>query len=300
MDSSQTASASPPSAGESPGAGASLGPQLKGVALRLLIPVALVWGVVAVVAMMTRNETIRSVSVGVGALVTLAAAGLVVWLMRKARQAQGVMSIVAGAQTKEQRKAALAQLEKGFKPNDSTAVFARAQLLMQEDPRQALEALETIDLSKVMAHVADEARGQRAMIHLALGEVPKARDLVDSVSLSRHQDARTRAMLASVIGEAWARSGQAKRARDTLSIIDENDPLLEPLRPQLLRASAFAAAHCNDLKAAKRALKRLAGLDPKLLAGMVDRKSHPVLQREARKLLEQSGVMPRRVQFQRR
>lgn len=298
MDSSQTV---PTAASGAPaGPEAAVGSQLKGVALRLLVPVGLAWAVVAIVATLTSSDTARWVAVGGGVLVTLAAAGFVVWLMRRARQAQGVMSIVAAAQTKEQRKAALAQLEADFKATDSTAIFARAQLLMQEDPRKALQALETIDLAKVMANVADEARGQRAMIHLALGEVPKARDLADGVSLSRHQDARTRAMLASVIGEAWARSGQAKRARDTLSIIDENDPLLEPLRPQLLRASAFAAAHCNDLKGAKRALKRLAALDPKHLSGLMDRKSHPVLQREARKLLEQSGVMPRRVQFQRR
>jgi len=47
-------------------------------------------------------------------------------------------------------------------------------------------------LSKAMANVADEARGQRAMIHLMLDEVPPARDLVDGIQLSRHQDAKSR------------------------------------------------------------------------------------------------------------
>ena len=70
---------------------------------------------------------------------------------------------------------------------------------------QALAALETINLSKAMGTVADEARGQRAMIHLMLDEVPPARDLADGIQLSRHQDVKSRAMLAAIVAEAWAR-----------------------------------------------------------------------------------------------
>src|SRR5690606_9991641 len=98
------------------------------------------------------------------------------------------------------------------------------------------EVLETINLNKVMANMADEARGQRAMIHLMLGEVTRARDLADGISLARHQDARSRAMLAAVVSEAWARTGQAKRAVDTLSAINPEDEQLAQLKPQLYRA----------------------------------------------------------------
>ena len=42
--------------------------------------------------------------------------------------------------------------------------------------------------NKVMGTVADEARSQRAMIHLTLGQVNLARQLVDNIELKRNQD----------------------------------------------------------------------------------------------------------------
>jgi hypothetical protein len=221
--------------------------------------------------------------------------------LRQARKAQGVAGILSRATTKDDRQAALAELEAKYKGSDPTAIFARSQLLLQDgEPRKALAALETINLSKVMANVADEARGQRAMIHLMLDEVPPARDLADGIQLSRHQDAKSRAMLAAIVAEAWARSGQAKRAADTLSVFDPDDAELAQLRPQLFRAQAYAFAHTDDLKSARRALRRLADQEPRLLGSFLGRKTHPLLQKEAKKLLEQSGAVQRKMQVQRR
>ena len=72
------------------------------------------------------------------------------------------------------------------------------------------------------------------------------------------------------------------------------------LRPQLLRAQAYAFAHADDLKSARRVLRRLGEQDPRLLGGFVNKKTHPLLQREAKKLLEQSGTLTRKMQIQRR
>jgi hypothetical protein len=275
--------------------------RIKPVLLRLGVPLLVIWFIGALVAGFTLSPLIKGLALGVPAALTLAAVGLMIWVVRQARKAQGVAGILSrAAETKDGREAALAELGAKYKGNDPTAVFARAQLLLQEDPRKALEALETINLAKVMASVADEARGQRAMIHLMLGEVPPARDLVDHIQLARHQDARSRAMLAAVVAEAWARSGQAKRAVDTLSVINAEDPELVQLRPQILRAQAYAYAHTDDMKAAQRALRTLGAQDPRLLGGFVNKKTHPLLQREARKLLEQSGALPRKMQVQRR
>jgi hypothetical protein len=274
--------------------------RLKGLLLRLGLPLLGAWLLGALVANFAVSTVVKVIALGLPAALTLAAVALVIWVVRQARKAQGVAGILSKVDTKDERQAALAQLENNYKGNDPTAIFARAQLLLQEDPKKALEVLETINLSKVMANVADEARGQRAMIHLMLGEVPPARDLADGIQLSRHQDARSRAMLAAVIAEAWARSGQAKRAVDTLSIINADDPELVQLRPQLLRAQAYAFAHADDLKNARRVLRRLGEQDPRLLGGFVNKKTHPLLQREAKKLLEQSGALPRKMQIQRR
>jgi hypothetical protein len=274
--------------------------RLKSFLLRLGLPLLGVWLIGVVIAGFTLSTTIQAIALGVPALLTLAAVGLVAWVVRQARRAQGVAGILSKVETKGERQAALAELESKYKGSDPTAIFARAQLLLQEDPKKALEVLETINLSKVMANVADEARGQRAMIHLMLGEVSPARDLADNIQLARHQDARSRAMLAAVVAEAWARSGQAKRAVDTLSVINADDAELVQLRPQLLRAQAYAYAHTDDLKSARRVLRKLGEQDPRLLGGFVNKKTHPLLQREAKKLLEQSGAIPRKMQFQRR
>jgi hypothetical protein len=278
-----------------------LGPaQLKGLLLRLGLPLLAVWMICGLIAGVVNSTLVRSILIGIPAALTLAAIGLVFWAVRQARKARGVAGLLSKVDTKDERLAALHELETKYKGNDPTAIFARAQLLLQEDPKKALEVLETINLSKVMANVADEARGQRAMIHLLLGEVPKARDLVDGIQLSRHQDVKSRSMLAAVVAEAWARSGQAKRAVDTLSVIDPDDAELVQLRPQLLRAQAFAFAHADDLKAARRALRKLVDIDPRILGGFMQKKTHPLLSREAKKLLEQSGAMPRKMQVQRR
>jgi hypothetical protein len=279
------------------------GQHLRGLLTRLGLPLLGAWVLGALVAGFTSSHTVQWVAIGIPAALTIAALGLVGWIVRQTRKAQGVVGILqkaGAAATKVERDAAIAELDAQYKASDPTAIFAKAQLLMQEDPRKALEVLETINLSKVMASVADEARGQRAMIHLMLGEVTPARDLVDGIQLQRHQDARSRAMLAAVVSEAWARTGQAKRAVDTLSVIDPDDEQLAQLKPQIYRSQAFAFAYTNDMKQARRALKRLADQDARLLGGFLGKKTHPLLQREAKKMLEQSGAVPRKMQVQRR
>jgi hypothetical protein len=275
--------------------------RLKSLGLRLGLPLLAIWIVGGLIAGVVQSTLVRSIALGLPAALSIAAAVLVGWALRQARKAQGVAGILSKVETKDDRQAALAELESKYKGTDPTAIFARSQLLLQDgEPRKALAALETINLSKVMGNVGDEARGQRAMIHLMLDEVQPARDLADGIQLSRHQDARSRAMLAAIVAEAWARSGQAKRAADTLSVIDADDAELAQLRPQLFRAQAYAFAHTDDLKSARRALKRLADQDARLLGSFLGRKTHPLLQREAKKLLEQSGAVPRKMQVQRR
>lgn len=273
--------------------------QLKSLGLRLGLPLAAIWILCLALTSFVYSTTWRTVLFAVPTLITAAAAGLVIWLLRQAKKARGVANILRKVETSEDRKAALSELESSFKKNDPAAVFARAQLEMQEDPKKALATLEQIDLAKVMAPVADEARSQRAMIHLMLGEVSNARTLVDGVDLSRHQDARSRAMMAAVCSEAWARSGAAKKALETLGLFDPEEATFEQLRPQLYRAFAFAYAQAGDTKGMRRVLKRLASQDIRLLSGFLVKRTHPLLQREAKKLIEQSGAVPRRMMVQR-
>lgn len=274
---------------------------LKKLGMRLGIPVALGWVIAAVI-----GHWIAFTLMGV---ITVAIAGVLVWALRYAQKSRAVVDILKGADTPEGRKEALQKLESGFKKDDAAAVFARAQLEMQEDPRAALKTLEQINLSKVMAHVADEARGQRAMIHLILGETDEARALVDGIDLSRHQDNRSRATLTAIIGEAWARSGQAKRAIELLAKLDPEDAAYEDLKPQLYRARAFAYAWGSDTKQMRLTLQRLKSLNPQYLTGFITKKKnpmgvaprgvHPLLEKEAFEMLMKSGAVQRKMEVRR-
>ena len=88
---------------------------------------------------------------------------------------------------------------------DVQATIARAQLEMQEDPKKALTTLESINLEKVMAPVAAQVRAMRALIHLTLGETAEARQLADALDLGKQQDAKSRAMFATVSSASAAR-----------------------------------------------------------------------------------------------
>lgn len=266
---------------------------------RLSIPIVAVWAIGILVAGFSTNKTVITVSLVIPGVVTLALAGVVVWALSQAKKAKGVAGILAGVEDAEGRAAALEKLETQYKKKDTAAIFAKAQLQMQEDPRAALVTLEQIDLGKVMAAMADEARAQRAMIHLMLGQPQRARELADGIDLSRHQDVKSRAMMGAVIAEAWARTGQAQKAVDTLDLFDPSEAELEAIAPQLHRARAYAYAHTSQLKPMRRELRKLLDQDFRLLASFVERKAHPLLQKEAKKLLEQSGKVPRKMQMQR-
>jgi len=276
------------------------GGQLRQLLGRLAIPVVAAWVLFGLIAALVYSTTWKLVLIAVPAVVTLLAIGLVIFALRQAKKARGVAGILSNVETDADRKAAIEKLDASSQKNDPAAIFAKAQLELQEDPKRALKTLERIDLGKVMSPIADEARGQRAMIHLMLGDVSEARTLVSGIDLKRHQEPRTRAMLAAVSAEAWSRSGEAKKAVETLGVFDTEDAAFEQLRPQLYRAWAYAYAYTNDLAGMRRMLKKLAAQDVRLLGGFLTKRTHPLLQKEAKKALEQSGQVPRKMIVQRR
>ena len=274
---------------------------LKSMGMRLGIPVLVLW-----VGAFILNGWIPKAVVGA---LTLGLAILAIWAIRFAKRSRAVAQIVGGADTPEARKEALAKLETDFSKDDTAAIFAKAQLQMQEDPRAALKTLEQVNLQKVMATVADEARIQRAMIHLLLGETEDARNLVDNVDISRHKEPKTRATMVAIIGEAWARSGQAKKAVELLETFDPEDADYVDLRPQLLRSRAFAYAWASNTKQMKQTVRRLSQLNVQYLSGFITRKKHPMgvpprgvhpmLEKEAFDIVSKSGAIPRQMQFKR-
>jgi tetratricopeptide (TPR) repeat protein len=264
---------------------------LKKVFGRVAVVVAVVW----VIALILLRWSV--VPVIVAGVLTVAGAAAAVWVVRYVKKSRELGALLKSAnETEEGRKEALRKLETDFKKGDVQAAIARAQLEMQEDPRKALTTLESIDLSRQMAPVADQVRCTRAMIHLQLGEIQEARQLVDKMELGKQQEVKTRAMFAAIAAEAWGRTGQAKKAVELLEVFNPEDPELAEMRVQMWRARAFAQAGVGDLKAASRALKKLAEMSPQLLGMFITaKKVHPMLQQEAKQLLMRSGAVPRKM-----
>ena len=272
---------------------------MKSTILRVSGILLAVWAVGALIAGMSQSGLTTKIALGLPALVSVVVIGVLIWTVRRTKSARAVAEVLRGVETPEQRAEAIKKLESQGKKGDPATIFAKAQLEMQEDPKKALATLETIDLSKQMAAIADEARSQRAMIHLSIGQVSLARQLVDNIELKRSQDARSRAMMGAISAEAWARSGEGKKAINTLQLFDLNDAQLAQLKPQLLRSYAYAYAHTSKTKDLKRILRQMVNIDARLLGGFLQGKGHPLLQKEAKRMLEQSGAVPRKMQVQR-
>jgi hypothetical protein len=273
----------------------------KKLAVRIGIPLALVWMIALFIP--------GWISKVVALVVTIGVAALVVWVLRYAKRTRAVANLVRGADTPEARKEAIEKLESEYGKDDPAAVFARAQLELQEDPKKALTTLESIKLDKVMPPVADEARAQRAMIHLVVGETEAAKGLVDKIDLGRHKDAKSRATIAAIVGEAWARGGQAKKAVELLDTLDPNDATFAEIKPQLLRSRAFAYAWTNDTKRMKQILRQLSAINPQYIASYITKKKipggvspkgvHPLLEKEAFEMITKSGMIPRKMEYRR-
>jgi len=264
---------------------------LKKTFVRVGAVLAVVW---AIAVVFVRWSIIPVI---VAAVLTAAAIGAGVWVVRYVTKSRELGALLRSAsETEEGRKDALKKLETDFKKGDVQAAIARAQLEMQEDPRKALSTLEAVDLARQIGPVADQVRCTRATIHLQLGEVQEARALVDKIELGKQQEPKTRAMFAAVAGEAWGRTGQGKKGVELLEVFNPEDPDYAEMRVQMWRARAFAYAGAGDMKGASRALKKLAEMSPQLLGMFVSaKKVHPMLQQEAKQLLMRSGAVPRRM-----
>lgn len=256
----------------------------KQLSLRMGLPLLGVW-----ILAIWWHRTVGFVLAGA---LTAAAAGLVYWVVSRTQKATRVRDIVGAATTKQERDEALEQIDREFKKDDAAAAFAKAQLHLQNaDAKAALATLEGLDLGKLMPTEADQARAQRAMIHLMINEVQPARQLADVIDVSKQPDAKSKAMVAAIVAEAWARTGQSKRASELLSPHDPNDPALAELRPSLLRAQVWIFAGLDKIKEARSAMHQLAKGDPQQVLAFAAKGVHPLVVEEAKKIAQRSNLV---------
>lgn len=218
------------------------------------------------------------------AILTAALLGLLIYAYRQVQKQKKVLGLLQDGQASpEARKAALAQLlADDPQSKDVLGRIATAQLQAQENPELALETLQGIDLSKVPQDAADQVRSFRCQLLLVKNRTKDARDLADQINVPTSGPLPARAMMAAVVGEAWARTGKHAQALVVLEGLDPAHPELEQVKPMLLFARIFANFAAMKKERCVKDLKALMAQDINLLGRFVA--PGPGIHMELRKL----------------
>jgi hypothetical protein len=226
-------------------------------------------GLVALAALwLTAAMTKSAWVLGIMGVLTLAAAGGLIWVYRLVKKQRAMVTLLQSAQgSPEARKAALAQLQGDDK--DVLKMVARAQLEAQDDPKKAIATLEMLDLSKVPSTSQDDVRVLRAQLYLASGRLRDAANMADGINLGAAPNAQAKAMVTAIVGEAWARTGKADRALVILDDLKLDDAEMGQAAILARMAKVFAAFHAGKKDRAKKELEGLMKLDVNYLGRFV-------------------------------
>ena len=240
------------------------------------------------------------VPVGVVGALTIAAIGFGIYVWRLTQKSRGIVDILSQATDEEGRKRALEKLGQADS-SDAMAAFARAQLVARESPSEAMAILEGIDLKKAPAVVQDDVRANLAFLYLMNGRAKDARALADEIRLDRQPNAKAKAMYAAVSAEAFARTGKSDEAAKLLETYDAEDKEYGEVKSMLLRAQVYTYLATKKRGLAEQAMRKLAKLDPNMLAPFLQKGARPELQQMAQKALKGAGFAPKqKMQIQRR
>ena len=265
---------------------ASQQPQVQGgIKKKQLIIIGVVTALAWAFAINT-GSTVLLVIVGVlTALIALA----MLYAFRMLRKQRRVVSLLqSGAQSPEKRKEALEKLAASKDANAPTNIFARAQLMANDDPKGALKLLESVELKVYPAQMQDDVSLLKAQLYLAHGRTQDARKAVDSMNLDNPQRKEVRAFAASITAEAWARTGKSREALALLDTVELPKDNREAIALQCRIARVFAQFAANKRNLARQELVSLADEDPNYLGRFVapQFRVHPELQKLARSVAQ--------------
>lgn len=231
---------------------------------------------------------------GVGAVgaITVAAIGFGIYLYMLTQRSRRVVEILKSATDDVSRRAAIEKLAEG-KDNDALTSLARAQLVAREDPKQAMEILEAIDISKAGAMAEDEVRSNLAYLYLVHNRPKDARPLVEKLKLDRGPTTKVKAMYAAVTAETFARTGSPAEAKKIVESYRADDPEVGELAPMLLRAQVYTFFGTKNRGLARRAMVGLAMVDPNHLAAFLAKGSSTEMQAMAREVLTELNYATR-------
>ena len=232
---------------------------------------------------------------------TVVLIGVLWWALRTVNKHRGTISLLQGATASpEARRDALKKLSEGKDANTPTNVFARAQLLAADDPQAALKLLGSVELKSYHASMQDDVSLLQCQLYLRMGRTADARKAADLMNLDNPQRKEIRAMAATIVAEAWARTGKHKEALALLETVTMPKKDAEQIEVQARVARVFARFAANQRGPARAELAALADDDPNQLGRFVlpQFRVHPELQKLARSVFEQHPSARRQIKSQ--
>jgi hypothetical protein len=242
------------------------------------------------------------VEIIVGVL-TAVVVGLLLYALRMVKRQRGLVATLQGAtQSPEARREALAKLEAGKDASEPTNLFARAQLMAQDDPKAAIALLDTKELKAYPAAMQDDVAILKTQLYLGMGRTQDARKVAETINLDNPSRKEVRTMAAVIVAEAFARTGKPKEALALVDSIEVPKKDAEQILVQARVVKVFAKFAMNQRPAARAELVSLADEDVNYLGRflMPQFKVHPELQKLARQVLEANPAARRVVKGQQR
>jgi hypothetical protein len=243
---------------------------------------ALVWAFVI--------QTGSTVLLIIAGVLTAALAAVLIWAFRMIRKQRGLVGLLQGAtESPEARKSALEKLSGDKDASSPTKIFARAQLMAQDDPKGALKLLEPVTLTTFPAAMQDDVSLLKAQLFLSFGRTQDARKCADSMNLDNPDRKEIRPYAAGIVAEAWGRTGKSKEALALLETVELPKKNAEQIAIQMKIARVFARFAANQRGPARADLLSLAEEDVNYLGRFLSPqfRVHPELQKLARSVLEQ-------------
>jgi hypothetical protein len=259
-------------------------PSLGGIKRKNLIII----GVIAALAWAFTINTGSTVLLIIVGVLTAVVLFVLAWAFRAIRKQQRMIKLLQGATSADARREALARLSEGKDAGSPPNLFARAQLLASDDPKAALAMLEPLELKTFPPAMQDDVALLKMQLLLGFGRTADARKCADSMNLDNPARKEVRALSASIVAEAWARTGKSKDALALLESIEVPKQNADQIRVQMRVARTFAKFAGGSRQAARNELAALANEDVNLLSRFLapQFRVHPELQKLARSVLE--------------
>lgn len=259
-------------------------PSLGGIKRKNLIII----GVIAALAWAFTINTGSTVLLIIVGVLTAVVLFVLAWAFRAIRKQQRMIKLLQGATSADARREALARLSEGKDAGSPPNLFARAQLLASDDPKAALAMLEPLELKTFPPAMQDDVALLKMQLLLGFGRTADARKCADSMNLDNPARKEVRALSASIVAEAWARTGKSKDALALLDSIEVPKQNADQIRVQMRVARTFAKFAGGSRQAARNELAALANEDVNLLSRFLapQFRVHPELQKLARSVLE--------------